>query len=144
MKTLKHNLVLALALLVCSYAGGAFASEDGMYSLETVKACDGFTTRQPTISDYELREAVTESQRYLSKEEDALKADLNKHREAGNNIVLAAIMPGGMLYLAYHKGQQSVTEGKIETVELAQKEINTDRARLQLDRPSIIQVARNP
>jgi len=142
MKTFSHKLLICLGLLFSGLSLSAHA--DSIYKLSAVQSSDGYITQQPTISAYQLERVLEDADSYLQGKQSNLEQKVSKHKDAGENVILAAIMPGGLLYMAYHKGQQSSAEGKLVLVKQDQQEIINDRTRLQLDAPTIIQVARFP
>ncbi len=145
MDTLTHKFVIFLFLMLASLPVVVQAgSADNGFSLETVQSEDGFITRQPAISVARLQESVAETEHYLADKTSNLEKSVTSHRKHGNNLVLAAVMPGGLLYLAYHKGQQKIAENELESVQQAQVELQQDVTRLQLDKPISIQVAKFP
>lgn len=144
MQTHSHKLLLILGMLLSCLTLTAQAAENGIYSLETIQAADGFITSQPSINHYQLERVLEETDRYLLRKQTELKKSISEHSEAGENIFLAAIMPGGLLYLAYHKGQQSSAENNLVTMQLSQQEFRNDRVRMNLDAPVTILVARFP
>lgn len=143
MKTLLHKLLLALALLGGFVTVGAHAAQDGVFALERVRSADGFATNEPTINHYQLQRVVDDTSSYLVDKQATLEKDISKHRKAGNNLVLAAVMPGGLLYLAYHKGQQLSAEKKLDLVEQSRQELQEDSKRLELETSPVI-IARFP
>lgn len=145
MDTLTHKCVICLFLLVASLPVMVQANETSKsFSLETIQHKDGFMIQQPTISTGQLQIALNETERFIENKTRLLEKDVNEHREAGNNLVLAAIMPGGMLYLAYHKGQQSAAEDELASMQAAELELQKDVVRLALDKPVTIHVASYP
>jgi hypothetical protein len=145
MDTLTHKFVVFAFLLLASVPVMVQAdTTDKGFSLETVQSDDGFLTRQPTISTRQLQDSMADTERYLVGKTSSLEKSVKNHRKHGNNLVLAAVMPGGLLYLAYHKGQQKVAENELESVQQAQVELQEDVSRLQLDKPVTIQVAKFP
>ena len=146
METLTQKFVIFFFLLLASVPVivQADSTHDSGFSLETVQSDDGFVTRQPTISTRQLQESMAETEHYLANKTSSLEKSVNDHRKAGNNLIIAAVMPGGLLYMAYHKGQQHVAENELESVQQAKVELQEDVSRLQLDKPVSIQVARFP
>jgi hypothetical protein len=144
---MKHNsdkLLLILGMLLSCMTQTAQASDKGMYSLESIQSADGFITSQPTISHYQLERVLEETDRFLQNRQASLKKSILEHSEAGDNIFLAAIMPGGLLYLAYHKGQQSSAENSLVAAQQSQQEFLNDRTRMKLEAPVTILLARFP
>lgn len=144
MKTISHKMSVTFGLLLCFLLPlNAQAAGDSVFLLEDIESADGFATSQPTITSLKLQRAIEDTDHYLQHQQVTLEKNVKKHRDAGNNILLAAVMPGGLLYMAYHKAQQSVAENDLAFVKQSQVELQEDWARLELDKQPVI-IARFP
>jgi len=93
---------------------------------------DGLAIQQPTISQTEILKTLTQAHHLLSQKGlDAEK--IITENNASANIAIAAIMPGGLIYLAYK--QSKLSGAKATLTEIKNELTNLDEDAMTLYRP---------
>lgn len=90
---------------------------------------DGLAIQQPSISQTEILSTLTQAHRLLSAQEIVAKTIVEEH-DAGKNMVVAAIMPGGIIYLAYKQGKFENAKTKLSNIENELTDLDTDAVTL--------------
>jgi hypothetical protein len=129
-------------LLLLGCAPTQLLASTPLFQLEPHHSTDSLSVAWPVISDSQLMLAIDDARLYLGNQQKTAAQRISKYRDGSDNYLLAAVMPGGMLYLAYQKSQLKASKQTLQ-------EINADIAtladdRLNLDLPQNLQVASNP
>ena len=103
----KHILFyLLLSGLLWGVGASVQAGEhEGLFELRTVKETDGLVTAEPRISQQELNKALIESEKLIHLRSDQLQAFMQENRITAQTSIVAAIMPGGLIYLAVRQSR---------------------------------------
>jgi len=130
-KLLTRFTVVLIALLNLQAISHANASEANMnvYATQVSIASDGLAIQQPVISQTEILNTLTQAHRLLSEKGQAAKTVVEEH-DAGKNMVVAAIMPGGLLYLAYQQSKVNTARETLSHVESELESLDTDAVTL--------------
>lgn len=131
-----------MALLVAPVANAA--DQPPLYELQMVMAADGLTIGMPVISHKQLNLALTDARGLLSAQADALALYIEDNRPSGNGTLMAIIIPGGLLYLAYRQGLVVNAESQLTDVQGDLVEIRYDVIALYEVVDKKIVVARYP
>ena len=93
---------------------------------------DGLAIQQPMISQTEILKTLTQAHQLLTKQGDDAQKIISENN-SGTNMAVAAIMPGGLIYLAYKQSKLSGAESTLTDVknELA----NLDKDAVTLYQP---------
>jgi hypothetical protein len=139
--TLFHLLVLGLlwSVGITTLA----AEQQVLFELRTVKAHDGLVTAEPRISQQELNNALAESRHLLSVRRHKLEAFIEANRITARTGVVAAVMPGGLVYLAVRKARLSNANVKLENLQADLGNLQADILALYAEESPIL-VARFP
>jgi len=78
---------------------------EGLFELRTVKETDGLVTAEPRISQQELNKALIEYEKLIHLRSDQLQAFMQENRITAQTSIVAAIMPGGLIYLAVRQSR---------------------------------------
>jgi len=109
---------LAVLLLNTSFNSIAWAEDKpGGYSLQTHIGADGLAIRIPTITQPELLATLNQAYALLSQQRRAARQVVSD-RSKGDDAVIAAVMPGGLIYYAIQKqklNQAKITLSKVKT-----------------------------
>ena len=112
------------------------------YSMHTSFGKDGLAVRLPAISQAELLATLNQAHHLLSKQERQAQQVIDKSSQ-GKDAVIAAVMPGGLLYYAYK--QQKLSDAKNTLTEVASELDGLDVDAVTLYDPAgAIVIARYP
>ena len=131
-----HLVIGLLGLLINAHA---FA-EQNIYTTQIHIASDGLAIQQPSISQTEILNTLTQAHRLLTAQGVMAKAIVEEHN-SGKNMVVAAIMPGGLIYLAYKQGK--FENAKTELTQIENELIHLDTDAVTLYKP-VYQPTRQP
>jgi len=147
MKTQLHTkpsrlfLVLMIGLLGLLTNSQASAEEaTQVFNTQTHISSDGLAIQQPMISQPDILKTLTQAHKLLSQQGQQAQKIINEN-DSGKNIVIAAIMPGGLLYLAYQKNK--VASAKTTLTEVSNELANLDEDAVTLYQP-VYEPARQP
>jgi hypothetical protein len=146
MKTHKtHALfhIFLLGLLWSASMSVTAAEREGLFELRTVKNHDGLVTAEPSISQQELNKALAESRHLISVRSHKLEEYIEENRITAKTGIVAAVMPGGLIYLALRKAQLSNANVKLENLQTDMNELQSDILALH-EEEGPIRVARFP
>lgn len=146
MKTQKtHALfhILLLSLLWCVATDAAAAGREDQLDRHMIKHHDGLVTAELRISQQELNNALVESQHLISVRRQKLEEYIEENKITAKTGVVAAIMPGGLIYLALRNAQLSSANTKLETLQSDMNNLQTDHLALHENDTTIL-VARFP
>lgn len=119
------------------------AAEDNSLGLQSVKSSDGLITHEPRISQTDLNDALIENKYLLNVQTNELKKFIAKNDISAQTNIMAAIMPGGLIYLAWKKTQLSNASDELETFENDLSALQADTIALRVTTETIL-VARFP
>jgi len=140
---LNHRLIthLFIGLLGLFISTQTIAEQSNdIYSTQIHIDADGLAVLQPSISQTEILNTLTQAHRLLTAKGFMAKAIIDEH-DAGNNMIVAAIMPGGLLYLAYKQGK--VENAKTELTHIEKELSHLDDDAVTLYKP-VYQLAQQP
>lgn len=146
MKTQKsHALfhILSLSLLWAVSTELVAAGREGPFDLQMVQRPDGLMTAEPRISRHDLNQALVENHHLVNVRSQKLEDYIEENKITARTGVLAAIMPGGLIYLAVRKSQLSSANSKLEGLQSDVKNLRTDHLALHENDTTIL-VARFP
>jgi hypothetical protein len=124
-----HRIIrrLGLMLLLAGFGVQAMAAgADIQWTPKTVKG--GFTVTVPVIDNDALVDEIVAQKIELTQDEKLLSLEMEQKRFKRKDTVLAALLPGGMLYAAIKKNAHSQAVQDHERVSSRLKEITTDLA----------------
>jgi hypothetical protein len=124
-----HRIIrrLGLMLLLAGFGVQAMAAgADIQWTPKTVKG--GFTVTVPVIDNDALVDEIVAQKIELTQDEKLLSLEMEQKRFKRKDTVLAALLPGGMLYAAIKKNAHSQVVQDHERVSSRLKEITTDLA----------------
>ena len=135
-----HGIIRRLGLMLF-FAGfgiqAAAASADIQWTPKTVKG--GFTVNAPGIDNDALVDEIAALKIALMHDEQLLSHKVEQKRFKSKNTVLAALLPGGLIYAAYKKNAHAQAVRDYEQVSSQLKEITTDLAALTtIDGPILV------
>ena len=135
-----HSIVRRLGLMLI-FAGfgipAAAAGVDIQWAPKTVKG--GFTVKVPSIDNDVLIDEIAALKIALIRDKQLLSSKVEQKRFKSKDTVLAALLPGGMIYAAYKKSAHAQAVKDVEQVSSQIKEITTDLAALTtIDGPILI------
>jgi hypothetical protein len=145
MRTHKIHALFHILLLSFLWAIGTFtqaAEHEGLYNLHTVKNADGLVTVEPRISQQELNNALIESKQLISTRRHNLESFIAENRITAQTGAIAAVMPGGLIYLAVRQARLSSANEKLESLQADMNALKSDVLALHEEAP--ILVARFP
>ena len=126
MMTHSKSGIFTLLLLALLYTPIASANEQPLYELEMVTADDGITVGLPVIDRQQLNQALADARVLLTAENHRLEQYIEDNRPSTNGTVIALIMPGGLMYLAYRQGIVASAKSNLIEVQGELVEIKTD------------------
>ena len=136
-----HILLLSLLWAVGTTANAA--DQEGLFDLRLMKMSDGLVTAEPSISQQELNNALTDCKHLINVRSQKLEEYIEENRITAKTGVVAAIMPGGLVYLALRKASLNEASGKLETLQTDMNDLQTDTLALHVEEGPIL-VARFP
>jgi len=135
--------ILRLGLLWAIGTTANAANQESLFDLHLVKMSDGLVTAEPRISQQELNNALTDCKHLISMRSQKLEEYIEENRITAKTGVIAAIMPGGLIYLAVRKASLSDANDKLETLQLDMDDLQTDTLALRVEQGPVL-VARFP
>lgn len=135
-----HGIIRRFSLMLF-FAGfgvqAAAATADIQWVPETIKG--GFTVNVPSIDNDVLIGEIATLKIALIRDKQLLSSKVEQKRFKSKDTVLAALLPGGMIYAAYKKSAHAQAVKDVEQVSSQIKEITTDLAALTtIDGPILI------
>lgn len=146
MKTQKTYALFHILLLGLLWAAGpttAAAEREGLFDLQMVETHDGLITAEPSISQQALNNALTECKYLISVRSQKLEEYIEENRITAKTGVVAAIMPGGLIYLAVRKAGLIEASGKLENLQTDMGDLQSDTLALHVEQSPVL-VARFP
>jgi len=143
MKTKPHTkltqllpvIMIGLVTLLTSIQANAEQAE-AVFNTQIHIGSDGLAIQQPVISQTEILKTLTQAHLLLSQQgQDA--QTIIKENDNRKNMVIAAIMPGGLIYLAYQKNKVANAKTTLTTV-------NNELANLDKDAVTLYQPVYEP
>ena len=135
-----HVIIRRLSLMLFFVGFGiqaAAAGADIQWTPKTVKG--GFTVKLPGIDNDALVDEVAALKIALMHDKKLLSSEVEQKRFKSGNTVLAALLPGGLIYAAYKKNAHAQAVRDYEQVSSQLKEITTDLAVLTtIDGPILV------
>jgi len=119
------------------------ADQSNIYSTQIHIDSDGLAVQQPTISQTEILSTLTQAHRLLTAQGQKAKTVVTEHNTEGN-MVVAAIMPGGLIYLAYQQSKLKNAQTTLTQVEDELEDLDADAVTLYKPVYQPIVVARYP
>lgn len=113
-------------------------SEPRLFELHTVKEHDGLVTAEPRISQLELNNALAEGKHLLSVRSHKLEEFIEENRITAKTGVVAAVMPGGLIYLAVRKAKLSEANEKLVNLQEDMDNLQSDRLALHEEGPLLV------
>lgn len=129
-------------LLLLGCAPSQLLAATPLFQLEQHRGADSFSVAWPIVSNSQLILTIDEARLYLGEEQKSAAQRISKYRDGSDNYLLAAVMPGGMLYLAYQKSQLKASKKVLQDINADITTLAEDRVNLGL--PPNLQVASNP
>ena len=136
---LLSGLFIAMAGMLMTVQANAEQTPD-VYNTQVHIDSDGLAIQQPTISQTEILDTLTQAHRLLTQQGQEARTVVKEHN-AGNNMVVAAIMPGGLIYLAYQQNKFENAQTELVDIENELEGLDTDA--ITLYKP-VYQPARQP
>ena len=126
MKTQRYLSLIVSLLIGLLLPTQAMAEQSAnIYATQVHIDSDGFAIQQPVISQTEILDTLTQAHQLLSAQGQQANNIVKEH-DNGANMVVAAIMPGGFIYLAYQ-------QNKLESAQTALSEIKNELSKLDTD-----------
>lgn len=114
------------------------------FELHTVKKCDGLVTAEPRISQQALNDALSEGRQLIRLRSHKLEEYIEENRITAKTSVMAAVMPGGLIYLAVRKARLSDASDKLEHLQADMEDLHSDTLALHEEQSPVLVVARFP
>ena len=146
MKTQKTHALFHILLLGLLWSVGTTvnaADQEGLFELRLMKTSDGLVTAEPRISQQELNDALIENQHLIKVRSQKLEEYIEENKITAKTGVVAAIMPGGLIYLAVRQAQLSSANTKLETLQADMGNLQSDTLALHVEQGPVL-VARFP
>lgn len=139
-----HGIIhrLSLGLLFTALAGQALAADaDIRWLPKTIKG--GFTIHVPSINHDALVSEIARLKGALTHDKQLLSVQVEQKRFKDKDTLLAALLPGGLLYAAYKKNAHTQAVQRYELASSRLKEVTTDLASFTtIDGPVLLARAR--
>ena len=119
------------------------AEDDNSLELQWIKSSDGFVTNEPRISQAELNDALIENKYLLNVQTNELSIFIAENDISTQTNIMAAIMPGGLIYLAWKRTQLSHANEKLKSLQDDSDKLQSDVLALRVVTNPIL-VARFP
>lgn len=146
MRTYKTHALLHILLLTLLWSIGITApaaERKNLFELHTVTKHDGLMTAEPSISQQELNNVLAESKHLLSLRSHKLEEFIEENRITANTGIMAAVMPGGLIYLAVRKAKLNEANKELKNLQSDTNDLQTDILALYEEEAPIL-VARFP
>ncbi len=110
------------------------SAEEGQHVFNTQVhiGSDGLAIQQPTITQTEILKTLSQAHHLLTKKIDNAQKVISENN-TGKNMAVAAIMPGGLIYLAYK--QSKVSSAKTTLAEVKNELASLDKDAITLYQP---------
>ena len=128
-------IIIGLVTLFTSIQAGAEEAAQ-VFNTQTHIGSDGLAIQQPVISQTDILKTLTQAHFLLSQQGQDAQTIISENNSS-QNMVIAAIMPGGLLYLAYQKN-------KVASAKTALTAINNELANLDKDAVTLYQPVYEP
>jgi len=112
------------------------AEEQSLFNTHIHIGNDGLAVQHPVISQTEILNTLTQAHRLLSLQSEKAQSIIAKD-SSGSNMIFAAIIPGGLIYLAFQRS-------KIAKAKTTLTEIESELENLDLDAVSLYQPVYKP
>lgn len=119
------------------------AEHKGLFELHTVENADGLFTAEPRISQQELNNALVENKQLISIRSHNIEEFIEENGITAQTGVVAAIMPGGLIYLAVRQARLSAANEKLESLQADMNQLKSDILTLHVEQAPVL-VARFP
>lgn len=131
--SLARLITVLLFIILASFSTTSIVADEALplYSTHIHISSDGLAIQQPIISQTEILHTLTQAHRLLSLKSKTAQSILAKE-SSGNNMILAAIIPGGLIYLAYQRN-------KIANAKVTLTEVESDLKNLDVDAVTLYQ-----
>lgn len=90
---------------------------------------DGLAIQQPSISQTEILNTLTQAHHLLTAQGQQAKTIVAEY-DSGSNMLVAAIMPGGLIYLAYQQNKFENAQTTLSRIENELTDLDTDAVAL--------------
>ncbi len=135
----KHAVFTIVVLLLIATATVKAETSDAalITSVEQVSATGSasglsrLNTRLPQVSNSTLIAEMEVYRQKLENNHDDLVGMLEDNKMKASDVVLTAILPGGLLYAAYRANQQAKTRQQLADVKTLIEELGTDLVALE-------------
>ncbi|WP_126453148.1 hypothetical protein [Sulfuriflexus mobilis] len=121
----------------------AAAEREGLFELHMVRMADGLVTAEPKLSQQELDDALAECRHLIHARSHRLEDYIEENRITAKTGIVAAVMPGGLIYLAVRKSQLNDANAKLENLQADMDNLQSDTLALHVEEAPIL-VARFP
>ena len=141
MKTQKTHALFHILLLslLCTIAGTATASERAdIFELHMSVGSDGLVTNEPQISQQQLNDALIENKYLINVRSNKLKEFIEENQITTKTGIIAAVMPGGLIYLALRKAGLSDANNKLEILQADLNDLQSDTIALHVEDAPIL------
>lgn len=135
--------IFLLGLLSTMSTAVPAAERDGLFELYTVKNHDGLVTAEPRISQQELNDVLVENKYLINVRRHKLEVFIEENRITANTGIMAAIMPGGLIYLALRKANLHEANVELENLQTDMNDLQSDIFALHVEEGPVL-VARFP
>jgi len=112
-RTLYHSQPLILAVLLCISSVVHASESEVLFDVRTVINKGGLSIAMPTITSGEIHKSLKQTQRLLNDDNDRLEKFIQSNKTSGGGLFLAAILPGGFMYLAIQQGKVASAEKEL-------------------------------
>lgn len=129
MRTHKTYALCHILLLGLMWAVGitALAAEpERLFELRMVNSPDGLVTAEPGISQQALNKALAESEHLINTRSHKLEVFIEENRITAKTGVMAVVMPGGLVYLAWRKTQLLSANEKLQGLQTDMADLRSD------------------
>lgn len=141
MKTQKTHALFQLFLLSLLWAASTelvAAGRGGLLELHMVQRPDGLMTAEPRISQHELNKALVENHHLVKVRSQKLEDYIEENKITAKTGVVAAIMPGGLIYLAVRKARLSEAGTRLESLQADVNKLPADHLALHNEEATIL------
>ena len=119
------------------------AEHESLFELHNVEMYDGLVTAEPKISQQALNNALAETRYMIGIRSQRLEAFIDDNRITANTGIMAAIMPGGLIYLALRKANLHEANVELENLQADKNDLQSDILALHKEQNPIL-IARFP
>jgi len=112
------------------------AEEKAIFNTQISIGNDGLAVQQPVISQTDILKTLTQAHRLLSVKNKQAQTIIAEDT-SGKNMIMVAIIPGGLLYLAYQRS-------KVANAKIMLTNIKSELENLDIDAVSLYQPVYKP